>query len=753
MFHPVHIDLVAPDLQISDMVVPAEIGTTVPFSVSWTDINAGDATAAPNWNDQVYFSTDNQIGADTLIGNLAVTTALAPNGSIARSIANLVIPSTAITSTGDYFIYIRTDSSNVINEGSNENNNVIFRSVRVNLVAPDLQVSSVTTLPEVETSQEFEVSWTLTNSGTARANPAWSDCVFFSSDNQPGGDTNLGCFGFSQGLDSNQTIERIQSVTIPLSLIAQTGNYYIFVQTDFTNTVDEGAAGNNNNRSAFRPLRVRRTLRPDLTVPAIVAPDTAFFDQGIQVQWTVTNDGPGSTNANQWSDRIYLSSDATIGGDDRELGSAQNISYIDAGESYIAVIDVNLPRGLFGNLFLLVKTDIGNSVAEDNETNNVRARAINVLVPPLPDLSVPFVQAPEETFAGQSILLNWRVENHGTGGMTQQQVNWTDQIYLSQDTIFSPGTDRWIASRPNTAGALAQNAGYTINGFSATLPNNIIGDWYVFVVTDAGNQIYEFTSEDNNFNYDNQQPGSPLTIRATPPDVTITQPISAPANAAAGTSIAVSFTVRNQGAFDASPVWSDKIYLSSDNTLDPASDFDLGTFSRSAPLGAGLDYTVNASVGLPNCLAGTFYLFAVTDVGSQVFEFDPKINAETNNTSQPRPIQISSVPPDLQIVNVSAPPTGTAGQAIQIDWTVANNGAGATATGTWHDNVSLGSSPVFGNGVSMQLGSFLRSGAVLAPKRFLFAFRKRDSASQSPGRSLVRFCDYRSNKLCTGMQR
>lgn len=711
-FRPVRINLVAPDLQVSNINTPEEVGTTASFNLTWTDKNFGNARANASWTDYVYFSNNNSVGSDIFLGSINVNTPLDPDQTVDSTIS-VTIPTSAITADGDYFIYVQTDRNNNVNEGPFENNNVTFKAIRVLLRSPDLQVTAVNAAPEVETEQEFEVAWTVANTGVVRANPIWTDCVYFSQDNQPGSDTNIGCFDFSQGLDPNQTAQRIQNVRVPLGSITQTGNYFFYVQTDVGNTVDEGTAGNNNNRSQFRPLRVRRTLRPDLTVPSVVAPNQAFFDQGIQVQWTVTNNGPGATSG-EWSDQIYLSTDQTISNDDQSLGSRQNVSYLNAGESYIVSADVNIPRGVFGNLFIIVRTDGGNSVGEDNDTNNTRAKAINIQVPPLPDLQVPFVQAPEEAFAGQPMLVNWRVENRGTGNMSPQQNNWVDRIYLSQDTTFNPAVDRLLGTRTNAA-PLAQNAGYTVNGFSVNLPLNIIGDWYVFVVTDDGNQIYEFNAENNNFNYDNQQPGSPVMIRATPPDLAIPNALTAPATANAGTSVAVSFTVRNQGAFDATPNWYDKIYLSTDQTLNTATDTALATIYRPAPLGAGLQYTVNTTVNIPACLSGTYYLFALTDSGNQIFEFDMKVNAEANNSSQPKQIQITNTPPDLRVMTVVNPANGTAGQPIQIDWTVANIGTGATLTGDWYDRVLLSASPTLGNGTQVSLGSFLRTGAPLAP--------------------------------------
>src|SRR4029079_3018348 len=114
--------------------------------------------------------------------------------------------------------------------------------------------------------------------------------------------------------------------------------------------------------------------------------------------------------------------------------------------------------------------------------------------------------------------------------------------------------------------------GYTVTNFNVTLPNDIAGDWYVFILADGDNQAYEFNNENNNANYDSQPPGSPMHIHATPPDLIVLNSLTAPASVSTGQSFSIGWTVKNQGAFEAAPNWFEGIYLSADPTLNVDSD-------------------------------------------------------------------------------------------------------------------------------------------------------------------------------------
>jgi hypothetical protein len=84
--------------------------------------------------------------------------------------------------------------------------------------------------------------------------------------------------------------------------------------------------------------------------------------------------------------------------------SCPNESALDAGEGYSSAANLTIPRGLVGRYYLIVETDSGRSLLEENESNNrSQAIAIDLAVPPLPDLVVPQVIAPAQSYAGQSV--------------------------------------------------------------------------------------------------------------------------------------------------------------------------------------------------------------------------------------------------------------------------------------------------------------------------------------------------------------
>ncbi|MGB5014699.1 MAG: CARDB domain-containing protein, partial [Pyrinomonadaceae bacterium] len=600
------------------------------------------------------------------------------------------IPTVPVRPSSDALIYFKIDEGNVVFEGNTnepaELNNTPTQPFRFEYRVPDLQVQSVSPPVEVESDTAFDIAWTTKNFGN-KAAAAMNERVYFSTDAiVNGNDIEIGSFPLAQALAPDQSIDRIQSVLIPTNSITTTGNYFVYVKTDADAQVDEG--GSENNNTTFHPVRVRRLLRPDLQVTNITAPATAFFDQEVQVQFTVTNTGTGPTNATGWTDELLFGVNQTLNGAN-VLARSPNISALNPGESYVTSMTVRIPRGSQGSYYFLVQTDRNNGggqdVNEENENNNLTTKPVTVSVPVLPDLRSSNVQAPIEAFGGQPILLNWTVTNNGDGASPQATATWNDVIYISRDTNLDGG-DRYIGVRPHT-GPLAVNGTYTVSGFSLNLPPDVFGDYYVFVVADGYNQVFEFTNESNNSDYDRVGDGSPLHVLGAPPDLTVLNPITAPSTANAGQSFNVLYTVRNQGAFDASGAWYDAVYLSPTPQYDAATAIYLGnTYHNGVP--AGQQYGVSQPVTLPNCLEGTYYLITKADSNSNIFEWDPNIDAEANNFSQGKQIVISNFAPDLRVKEMSVPPVVIDG-VVPINWTVKNYGTAATDQSSWFDRVYI----------------------------------------------------------------
>jgi WD40 repeat protein/subtilase family serine protease len=570
--------------------------------------------------------------------------------------------------------------------------------------AVDLQVTALQVPQEIWNDTQFDIAWQITNAGSLPA-AGWRDRVYFSRDDRvDGSDQLIGEYPFAGTLEPGQSVSRTQVVSIPRSWISPEGTYYIIVVTDATNQHNEGDREDNNTLA--RALQARLIPLPDLIVPSIQAPAAAFFGQTIEVRWQVRNQGEGATTGT-WYDRVLLAQDA--GGQSVVAQiSRPNESALGAGEGYNSVANLAIPRGLVGRYYLIVEADSGRNLSEENESNNrSQAIAIDIAVPPLPDLVVPQVVAPAQSYAGQSVRVRWRVENRGTRDIPAGERGFYDALYLSTDTTLD-SRDRFVGRR-YFGGNLLSGEGYTVADFPITIPRDLpAGDYYLLVLTDSTNRVYEFVNEVNNVGAS----ATPIQVLAVPPNTIDLQveAIEASSSGQAGETISVRWRIVNDGADAAPAPWVDAIYLSDQPTLDRRRATRLATFVYANDLPAGETYEHTEIVRLPECLpAGQYYLFVVTDDTNQVVEYNPPADAEANNTSSAAPIRTQLQSPDLTVAITSSPSQAVSGSQITVAWRVRNEGNRATRVSSWVDRVSLARAD---GGIVRVLGEFPRNGVL-----------------------------------------
>ncbi|MBM4087006.1 MAG: hypothetical protein FJ272_19625, partial [Planctomycetes bacterium] len=162
------------------------------------------------------------------------------------------------------------------------------------------------------------------------------------------------------------------------------GNFFFLVAADATGQQSEATELNN---VASLPVQISPTPPPDLTVSAFITPQTGEPSGNIQVSWTVRNISPTTATA-PWADAVYISTDATLSGDDTLLGTLDHAADLAFGARYNVVNQqLALPALQPGSYRLILKTDNGNGVAEgaSGEANNefVAAMPLVVSVPVL----------------------------------------------------------------------------------------------------------------------------------------------------------------------------------------------------------------------------------------------------------------------------------------------------------------------------------------------------------------------------------
>ncbi|WP_422665759.1 CARDB domain-containing protein (plasmid) [Anabaena sp. PCC 7938] len=668
------ITITAPDLVVSDATAPitATQGETV--SLSWTVTNQGNVVAETDWYDSVYLSDDATFddSDEYIIDRWNYENTPLAAGASYNIPQDITIPTNA--KAGSRYLLFITDTYSNYQGETNENNNT--RAVPIYIKAADLVISDASTsATTVAPGSTLSLSYTVKNQGESTASQDWYDYIYLSNDAvYDDSDYQLDYrWNYAEtplAVDGTYTVDNI-SVTLPNDPIGQAGNRYLLFVTDRDNYQSE--TNENNNVKAISLTIAGENA--DLEVIAAIAPSVVSTQQNISVSWTVKNIGALTASAD-WYDSVYISSDSTLDASDTritdQLVSSQ--TPLPVNGQYSLNSDITIPQERTGNQYLLFVADGYNYQGELNETNNVRAVSITVQAP---DLVVTSATAPVKSYPSTRIEVNWTVKNQGNASAIN---DWYDRIYLSDDDTLNTNTDTFLKDIvTGNLTPLAVGDEYSVSQL-LTLPSNIkIGNRYLLFVADLNNDQGEI-SESNNVK------AIPIAIGDNDPDLVITT-AAAPTTAVLGESIAVNWTVKNQGTIEASADWYDTIYLSDDQILDST---DVAVSSQSAaqmsPLAVDGTYNYSRSITIPNTTTGNRYLLFAVDAGKQQSEKD-----ETNNV---RAVPITLTAPDLIVSDASSTVSAaTWGETIQVSWVVANIGT-VSAAATWGDQIYISDDPI-----------------------------------------------------------
>ncbi len=281
---------------------------------------------------------------------------------------------------------------------------------------------------------------------------------------------------------------------------------------------------------------------------------------------------------------------------------------------------------LEGTYYVIVKTDATNRVTEGfGEANNERysSPTTTITLSPVPDLQVVDMTVPETANSGRNMLVSWTVQN--TGGRTAQGT-WLDRAYLSLDQIFDPATDVPLGFVEQRLPLAAGNISPT--GKNMTVPMGLGGNYYVIVVTDSSNRVYERTFENNNVTVS----GQPVAITHLPPADLVVGDITIPSNGELNQQATINYTITNSGQFAAKGPWTDSIYFSSDDAWD-IDDVLFGSGLRLGDVAPGATYSISVTGPLPGVLPGNYKVIIRSDIRNNVPEFDESNNLKGTLTS------------------------------------------------------------------------------------------------------------------------
>gem|GEM_PF-3041294 len=375
----VHAQLVtieSPDLAVTGVDAPPSIGGQGEFVVSWTVTNQGDGQIDGGWEDAVYVSTDDVFDEwlDIHIASYHKDGPLATGASYQGG-ARAWLPEN-LPDAASYYLLIKTDSWNNINE-SDEANNVYAVPVAVAAqTAADLVVTSMTSTA-VSTNQEVTVSWTVMNQGEGEASGGWEDKLYLSTDEffNEWMDVHLADYRREDPVAAGANYIGGARFWIPNEqLPAGTSSFYFILKVDNWNNVPESDKENN----VYAQLITIKSS--DLAVTSMDAPSVVTDRVEIGAAWTVTNQGDGEAKG-PWDDNLYLSNDAILNeASDMQVASFHRDRPLAGGTSYQGGARFwppydQLPDGMY---YLLLKIDSWNNVPESHEGNNIYVHPITI---------------------------------------------------------------------------------------------------------------------------------------------------------------------------------------------------------------------------------------------------------------------------------------------------------------------------------------------------------------------------------------
>ena len=669
----VGVTLVAPNLDVTAAIAPAEAAANETIAVSWTVENTGSAPAPADWSDAVYLSSDAAWDTgDTRIADeaIAAETPLAAGGSyvINRSV---MLPA---ASEGSYYLIFKVDADE--DQGETDENDNTY-SLAITLGTADLEMTAATSPATGGIGETIGVSWTVENPSDRTAEGDWHDAIYVSTDDQLGaGDVLV----HEEGIAAQTPLAPGAGYTVALDArlpnFTPGSAYLLFV----ANHLDEQAESDPDNNVIARAITL---TGPDLVPTGATSPAEAAVNQTIDVSWTVANQGD-SPAGETWYDGVFLSDDDQLDPSDAALLSwnQSSNSPLAVGADYSSAWQVTLPGDRTGSMYLLFGADrhatagIDDRQAETDESNNVLTRPITVSAP---DLEVTVGSAPATLVMGQPTSVTYTVTNIGS---VTAWGNWQDTIVLSDDTTYEWLADSQIGGYSAASETpLAPGESYTATVDATVNANDADpGDSkYLIFISDRQNTQGESDETNNEYLL-------PGTVSIVAPDLVL-ETASGPASAVLGGEIDVSWTVRNAGAYAAGASWTDTVYLS--DTPDLSGSYQViggEPAGADSPLAAGNNYVRTLTLDLPDFPTGSQYL---------VFKTDRFIDQpETDKSNNLHAIPIALTAANLEVRNVTTDPASgiQSGNEVAVRWEVHNTGDAATPKGFYDSLVVLNTS-------------------------------------------------------------
>jgi subtilase family serine protease len=320
---------------------------------------------------------------------------------------------------------------------------------------------------------------------------------------------------------------------------------------------------------------------------------------------------------------------------------------------------------------------------------------------------------------GTAVTLNWRVSNTGNADIFTA---WQDHIQVRNLSTGQLVASADLPYTPEVDGKLVAG-GFVDRAYTLTWPlgANAAGRFEFVINTDYNADIFENnlqgTAETNNPRI--------LTV-ASAPDLVVRNLRTEQATTYAGGLVNLSWQTWNEGLSVVPASFNEHIIVTNKTTGEQLLNTSIAYDFTQA--GAGLiasgEFRVRSyNFRLPDGLRGVgeIEIRVVTNQNvagqSALFEYNAANTANSNNSASTL-AQSTAVPyADLRVANFTAPVDAVSGEAINVSWSVANNGSLDTPA-AWDDQIILSSDSIIGNSNDVVIGTYRHNGSLKAGETY-----------------------------------
>lgn len=595
--------------------------------VRWKLLNVGSVDIQNVLAKSVFFASTKADGSNPItIGNANNTVSL-PVGSERVLHAYVTIPNNKLLN-GSLYFFVKTNIGDIIETNTANNTSSAITQQFIFVEDPSEKVKGTNlkvtatpiSSPDVMPNDEVSISYTIKNTGTYVIDQDVSQEIFISKrsifDETAHALSVSGTLPNVAGLNPDESVTANLNVVIPSNMMG--GKNYIHVVVNRNKAIAEKKTDDNYAQIA---INIKDNL-PDISISDIIVQDTIITSEETKLHWTLFNNG--TWGAGKITCGIYLSTDATYSNDDKLLATAQS-GFIGKNTSQEIECSIELEDDVVGTHYLIVHANSDEGIEELDCDNNTKSIAFIAKQSPLPDLTISDLSYDGVLRGGKTITLKAKVKNEGDHATRKDK--WSDGFYLSEGYTLDLSKALKLGSKTHV-GILDQDSLYNIT-VEVNLPNNLKGYYVLFAVTDGTNTIIE-KNENNN------QDKSTIYLEDkndTPADLVVKK-LSSPSKIVAGENISVSYTLVNEGTFDAQGQLHDVLYMSKDNVWDK-NDVMVGTVTGDIDLEPGNSITRNVTGRISNILEGNYYLIVRTNSNHAIAEtnFDNNTLIQTSTSS------------------------------------------------------------------------------------------------------------------------